>query len=986
MSVPPITIPSIVVSSHKVLEAQSSSSLEVADIFDRYVSAGSGDSMSEDEPVPGGGSRRGSSERGTPKEPILSVEPAMFKVNAVSLDAEDAPSGERRPSLSMLLPPSPSNSTLTSPTLISPVTVIELDHLDNQDSMDSGDSACLTVGENPLLVMTPEPSDLLQPIEEEEAHSSDQSHCTSFEDCCYLSDTAFSRYSSSKNSFDEQTASLKDLGISADDGTLSPIAVFPTNVTFTSRLDADTLKEVMNSRSDSFHSAQDSTSSVERTQLSIGESCEILSTRVMRDVCVQGDDGTLSPIMFNPTLYNADYQITENVFFASDKGTQCNSDLHQDGNICSHVEKISTASQTIFKWHGKREGSLSYQSHMSTDDNFEPMCDYLNKSSQTDVSGDSNNNPENISPDTMMVRFQNIPNFQMFCNHCQKSFEIGASITSMDNRVNMETPDNLDASWKSGDSADSVIRQKRLDTIIERLSKKTNLIRERSRTKSASLQSRGHVGMFNAIENNNGEVNYDVSEEDFKHLENTSKNDKRRTLCSEFKLNGQRSFPRSPTLAMRTMSENSENSGNEDMALCLAEDNVVVNSKCGFIDSRNNSAGGSVTAPTSRTFSRNLSLDSRRTSTGEGTHRGSLVRQHRIELSTALLNMKDFDNKDLESGSDREKDVYIASRSRNYGDELGRNRRVSPPSSQSNPTHAEAVINVATNRHPVQYKPYIQQKSTCSRDDNDTHASDLDRMPSRVQKDGSSRVRVQRKSKLKTKHTHPHLLSRRSSSLNTSVERDQLASSIATDLFQSIGIQPGLSRRQILDEIAMDYLVMKAVNRTLDQLYSMSGEMIESAPQNVSSCEVSGTSAARRSSYRMTSVDSSDASSEVSHRGRDGFLKSAPQVKEPFSWVSTCDNGEDEEASAFTSQFTRDYVSTEGYHRGTGQTAPGRGAGGVREDYTVGSDAFRISLDKRSREFNQQTDSNTSKRSSSVSSQDGETRCCILLIMLFLWI
>ena len=965
-SLPAANVPSIVVSSHKFLPAQSSSSLEVADIFDRRINGGSADSMSEDEPIPGGGSRRGSSERNSPKLPILKVEPAMISVNAVSLDVED---GDRRSSVPMLLAPSPSNSMITSP-----VTVIELDHLDNQDSMDSGDSAPHTTGDNPAFLLAPDAPDLLHPIAEEEMHSSDQSRSTSFDDTPYLSDTAFSRYSWAKNSFDEP--SLKDSGICADDGKLSPIALFPSNITFTSHLDTETLKEATNSRSDSFQSAQGSTSSEERRtrQMSVEESAGTMSPRDMKDACVQEDDGTLSPIMFNPTLYNADYQLTEDVFFASEKGVQYSLDCDENGNEDREVKKITTSSQTVFKW--RRNSDKSYQSFISTDDNFEPICYYLNTSCQTDISGnangDANNNSDNNSSETVLVKFQSIPHFQMLCSHCQKSIQMSTSTASMDMPLNspgsssldtnrestsLGSRDSLDVTWRSRDSVDSFgSGKKTLDKIIERLSKKTNLIRQRSRGKSASFDSQRHRDIVeNNVERKNGEIpeeNTDANTEEGKQAFNSESRSSQRTI------------PKSPTY-FRSTSDNFEHRRSEHVASGLAENNIVVsNTKCStFADSRNSSASGSVSAPVSQNVSRNMSVDSRRSSTG--SRRGSLVRQHCIELSTVLMNMKDIDSRDLESGSDDDEDVFHVSSSRKYGEEYRRPKKTSPLPSQAEPVEASIV-----DKTPVQYVP---QKPSYNRNYCDSSAFDFDRMPSRFRKDSSSRVRVQKKSKLKAKYSHPNFSSFSSSGVSRtgskdSLDRDHLASSIATDLFQHIGIKPGLTRRQILDEIAMDYLVMKAVNRTLDQMYS-SGELSDSvSSKGVPQCtqgrkaSTSGASTDERSSKVMTttSFESSDTNSEVSHRGRDAFLMSAPEAGEAFSRLSPSDD-DDNDTNVYLSQFSTSHVGYNGTTSDMLLTPRGGRNGHINLNY----------LD----------DTGASKATSSVSSQDGETNFCVLFAL-----
>ncbi len=954
-SVPSRPVPAIVVSSHRFLEAQSSSSLEIADIFDRRTSVGSVDSLSEDEPVPGGGSRRASfeSRRGSddsrvdsnrsspPKAPELKVEPAMISVNAVSLDVEEPPPGERRSSVTMLLAPSPSHNMITSPIPVSPVTVIEMDHLDNQDSMDSGD-APVCLGDS-LPQASPDPPDSLHPIAEEEVYSSDQSHSTSFDDGSYLSDTAFSRYSSAKNSFEEQTPSLKDSGICADDGKLSPIHLYPNSVTFTSHLDAGTLKEAMNSRSDSFHSAQESVTSNDerRRQMSVEESVGTMSPRETRDFGMQGDDGTLSPIMFHPDVSSADYQLSADVYFACDKAIQCDV---QDRPIGTQV---TTASQTIFRWHQAHEGS-SYQSFISREESFEPMCYFLNTSTQTDISGDHKTG-EN---ETVLVNFQRNPHFQMLCSHCRKSIQMSTStdLSSKPTSPAVDVSKSLaEAHWKVRDSLDSVSGRKALDTIIERLSKKTNVIRQRSRSKSASFESLKNKTSSDFMNTNEKVIDkiIELKEKDVKEGD-ADNSEAKRTAAK---------LPRSPSfLSKRSFSDNFEHRRNKYVASNLAENDIhVVKGKSRFADSRNSSASGSVSAPASR----NLSMDSRRSSTGAGTagsRKGSLVRQQCIELSTVLLNTQDIHSRDLESGSDEE-DVFAPVGSRGYTERKDYKEPLWDASSTV--FHPEPEVRSSAAEHFMSNNPPYTRG-------NFAHLEDMEGMPHRFQRANGSKVRVQKKSRLKTKNTHPHLSSRSSSSLNAStlssskdsLDRDHLASSIATDLFQSIGIKPGMTKKQIMEEIAMDYLVMKAVNRTLDKLFSSSGELSDSVAQNTPvSRKTSGASTA--ASLRMTSLDSSDTNSELGYRGRDAYLKSAPQVGEAFSRLSTCDDGNDhiDHMPSYGEYATEKLLQQVGHEYSMVRESREGGAGEA--------DAGAKSSDEAQR--------NASKQTSSASSLDGET-------------
>ena len=241
-------------------------------------------------------------------------------------------------------------------------------------------------------------------------------------------------------------------------------------------------------------------------------------------------------------------------------------------------------------------------------------------------------------------------------------------------------------------------------------------------------------------------------------------------------------------------------------------------------------------------------------------------------------------------------------------------------------------------------------------------------------KDGN-RVRVQRKSKLKTKYFQAQM-SRGSSesplqspvsqsplardgsgslthiggrthekhkqnlgsvsSRESAAERDHLAASIASELFKTVGRRPGISRDQMLQEIAMDYLVMKAVNRTLDKLLltpsdteekkSLHSPINEALPEpehgQASGVDSAATSGAQskitmeasgprqikgkqdnsgrtnmkakssRSTKDWSAVDkasqeSSDSYIGGSEKGRAAFLSSAPMTGDAFSSFST---------------------------------------------------------------------------------------------------
>ena len=192
-----------------------------------------------------------------------------------------------------------------------------------------------------------------------------------------------------------------------------------------------------------------------------------------------------------------------------------------------------------------------------------------------------------------------------------------------------------------------------------------------------------------------------------------------------------------------------------------------------------------------------------------------------------------------------------------------------------------------------------------------------------------------------------------------------------------------MTRRQILDEIAMDYLVMKAVNRTLDQMYS-SGELSDGlsskgASHSTRGRKASGTSTDDRSSKIMTttSFESSDTNSEVSHRGRDAFLKSAPEAGEAFSRLSPSDgDDEDNDTNLYLSEFSTSHVGYNGNHYApTDMMLTQRGGHNGHINNTSGN---RLSPEMAKMYMN---DTSASKATSSISSQDGETNYCVLLAL-----
>ncbi len=761
----PMTVPAIVVShAHQKLAPQSSSSLEVADILEMRSTAS--DSMSEDEPIPGGGSRRGSSERGSPKlmpgggsrrgssergspklmpgggsrrgssgrsspkardngrispkgKNPLEVEPALAYMSAVSIEGDSG--GERRSSFSngMLAPPTPGNLAV-SPSPVSPITVIEADHLDNiYDSLDSGDSAPGGAEKERANLLSPEPlvdQSNLHPIIEED-HSTDQSRNTSFDGDSYVSDTAFSRYSSKVNSFEEQPSSLKDSGIYADDGRLSPLAIFPSDSS-PMPVNAEDLKEALQSRSDSFQSINSPSSRSSSGKMFVTpkqysfESCG--SQKEMQDACVQQDDGTLSPIMFNPRLYDPTFVPSNDVFFACDMGTQYDPSLDSGIGKIDYIERISCSCQTESNWdrlnvYNKQSSYYStFSTYSERSEDFEAMCYYTTSSSQTDHSGDiSKPNNGDLSPRSLTVRFQNTPNFQMLCVHCRNSIQMSSTEQAPSSFDSSQDPqheppllkkplskaksltytgktDSMETTpYKHQSSIDSNSGKRTLDTIIERLSKKTKQIKSRSRSSSSDMpaeavvKKEGHESKTENEEQSGGGNMQNVMEEEsrdkFINKTGLSKLENAEdvptvSMENNEPLNSPLNSPRglrhhsswihrpSRLIYARSISDNFEHRRDERIASVLAREvpsaaaqrTGLARNRVDFADSRNSSTG-STSAPASQSISRNMSIDSRSSS-----RRGSLVRQHCIELSNVLLNMKSFDSRDLESESEDE--------------------------------------------------------------------------------------------------------------------------------------------------------------------------------------------------------------------------------------------------------------------------------------------------------------------------------------------
>ena len=300
---PPLqSVPSIIVSR---LVPQSSTSMEVADIMDNA-------STSVQNNVYNASANE-----------VLKVEPALHTLNIVTSDSDENKSqkSHRKRSLTTGEYDDKLCAPLLSPVPLSPVTVIELDHLDNQDSLDSGDSLGDTKelnyseGENRSIA-------ILQPITEEEHMLSDHSHSSSIEhDYCHNNQSSF------------RAPQFKELSTYIDDGRLSPLVLLNTT-DITSKISTATYTHG-NGNESAYVSSDEENSNNDRTFL-------------FREATTQASDGELSPIMFYQD--EDSIEVGQDYYIAIDRGTQCN--LNNIGNdkislkMDNPVDKCDEGTQT----------------------------------------------------------------------------------------------------------------------------------------------------------------------------------------------------------------------------------------------------------------------------------------------------------------------------------------------------------------------------------------------------------------------------------------------------------------------------------------------------------------------------------------------------------------------------------------------------------------------------------------------------------------
>ena len=545
---PSQNLPSIVVNGIKPsLKTQSSASLEVQEIMEH---SGDGNAMV----------MRNS----------LSVEPALISV--VLSDVADTPKGFKEHmsqsgflsvDTGLLVPKSRSNSisSVSSPIPLSPVTVIEMEHLDNvNDSMDLDDGmrsasfdrsldhstpssetaqqnttsppqVSLTLPDSPPKIYMSPPDSVsrgnnrqrvIYDISESSSCDHNHAYCNDVDkseklniddgeskshtvvDCenmsRYKTTTEHGESISRQNTLTAQVSSedssstVKDIGINASDGQLSPLVNVNCRQSF--EIDSPELMQINGSYEE--------------------ESPMVDSVTVLppiynqSDVCLQIDDGTLSPIMFDASnLEDSGY--SEEIYVVSDKQIQTVQPL---------LVTISSQSETEPMMHK----SVSVPDD-SLDD-FE-MLKLITVSCQTDNEVKPAVSDTYVQTDQPMVAPDNEPtprvqHFKFLCDKCREiisTFSQGSSVeydnanlnksldktdslvsrTSLDveyqNKLNRNHDNNMDSSSSIGSVQDahasnekqtgpkvSTMKYERnnhqaprkvLDTLIDRLSQKT---------------------------------------------------------------------------------------------------------------------------------------------------------------------------------------------------------------------------------------------------------------------------------------------------------------------------------------------------------------------------------------------------------------------------------------------------------------------------------------------------------------------------------
>ena len=439
-------IPAIVVSTNKTLHPQSSASIELEEIMDN-TSHGYQTGLQ---------ARRNMNKN---KNLLLPPEPAMM--SSVLSDLED--SGSESTKSNSLLSPSTSSNLLSaqfprfsmSPAPLSPITVIEAEHLDNQnDNIDLVDVAFESEGHegHDIIIISDESDPLqesgealgLQPISEEESliSSADQSWNNSFED----QQTDLSNRMS-RNHF---SPIQHDLGVEASDGRVSPLVMFKRLSDNEDECEDEDNSEILDKEQEIVYLNAASNS--------------------VDDRCFQADDGTLSPIMFS---YNRDEDITResDFVFVSDISTQC--------EPVPSVEHRGIQTEQLNNLNLKHSETQTYDNFLklnSLSDGFDPTY-VCNVGSQTDA-------PTSTTEKNPVILTQCNPSNVYICHSCQKvspkpaEQECPAEKVSELNLSNSVESTEAE-SYTTSESIHNSPGRRMLDATIDRLRKKTKHIRRR---------------------------------------------------------------------------------------------------------------------------------------------------------------------------------------------------------------------------------------------------------------------------------------------------------------------------------------------------------------------------------------------------------------------------------------------------------------------------------------------------------------------------
>ncbi len=490
-------IPSIVVSVNRFLPPQSSSSLEVAEIMDS-------DSTGM---------------RSANEQHFLQVEPAMISV--VLSDVEDSgnegakwrcPPFNQSLSEDRLCPPSPTSGSLAiSPIPVSPVTVIEMEHLDNiNDSLDSGDSVGdVNMSQREVQLMVPDDMIMssLQPISEEELLSSDQSRQTSFDDSSVHSmdqnkpTTSNSKHggnmssSVSNSGLGLQHSKLEpvmhDIEVEANDGKLSPIIMFSSITNTNKYLQVSCSPDTASQCESAYGSYVDEP---------YKDGQHVAELKDLRDIGIQKDDGTLSPIMFCPIGYD-DWLSSAEAYLAADQATQ--SDIDSMKCILG-VSCMETQTEDCQMVSSETQTPQWLSSITNTTVHFEPMCVCCNVGCQTeDDSVDKQTKPLSVGGPIPAFTSGNY----LLCSSCTKMVKMSSEGSSFDTdfSVNRSLPvlggmrDSMNGSHKV------------LNLTIERLAQKTRHIRDRTLRDTESVTNSHTRTLQNKAEYQNGDMRRSMS-------------------------------------------------------------------------------------------------------------------------------------------------------------------------------------------------------------------------------------------------------------------------------------------------------------------------------------------------------------------------------------------------------------------------------------------------------------------------------------------